>query len=46
MEAGMKEYPSTMGAKERWVKIAEMVDGQDAKSCYAQFKTICASVKK
>jgi len=45
MENGMKMYPSTMGAKERWVKIASMVDGQDAKSCYAQFKSICAQVK-
>jgi len=46
MEAGMKEYPSSMGAKERWVKIAAMVDGQDARSCYAQFKAICGAVNK
>jgi len=46
MEAGMKEYPSSMGAKERWVKIAAMVDGQDARSCYAHFKSICGAVNK
>lgn len=42
----MREFPSTMPAKERWVKIAEKVDGKSAKECFERFKEICALLKK
>jgi hypothetical protein len=35
-----------MNAKARWVEIASVVDGQDAKKCYARFKSIVAKVKE
>ena len=42
----MREFPTTMPAKERWVKIAEKVDGKSAKECFERFKEICALLKK
>jgi len=45
MEAGMKEFPSTIPTKERWISIAEKVDGKTAKECFTRFKELCAKVK-
>lgn len=42
----MKEFPGTLPAKERWVKIAEKVDGRTPKECFERFKEICAMLKK
>ena len=42
----MKEFPGTIPVKERWIKIAEKVDGKSAKECYERFKELVAEVKK
>lgn len=42
----MREFPATMAAKERWVKISEKVDGKTAKECFERFKELVAEVKK
>lgn len=42
----MREFPSTLPVKERWIKIAEKVQGKTAKECYERFKEICAALKK
>ena len=46
MEAGMKSVPSSMPTKERWIKIAEGVEGKTAKECFQRFKELCAKAKK
>jgi hypothetical protein len=45
MEQGMKTIPATVATKERWLKIAEGVDGRTAKECFARFKELCAAAK-
>lgn len=42
----MREFPGSMPAKERWMKIAESVEGKGPKECYDRFKEICAMLKK
>jgi hypothetical protein len=42
----MREFPGTIPVKERWIKIAEKVDGKSAKECYERFKEIVALLKK
>lgn len=42
----MREFPASMPAKERWVKIAEKVEGKTAKECFERFKELVAEVKK
>lgn len=42
----MREFPGSMPVKERWIKIAEKVEGKTPKECYERFKEICALVKK
>lgn len=42
----MREFPGSMPVKERWIKIAEKVEGKSAKECYERFKEICAKLKK
>ena len=42
----MRNFPSSMPVKERWVKIAETVEDKTAKECYERFKEICAKLKK
>ena len=42
----MREFPASMATKERWLKIAEKVDGKTAKQCYGRFKDLCAKAKK
>lgn len=46
MELGMKEYPGSIPAKERWTKIAKMVDGKTPKECFERFKVIVAKLKQ
>lgn len=45
MEAGMKTFPASMPTKDRWIKIAETVDGKTAKQCFDRFKSIVARLK-
>ena len=45
MESGMKEVASDLPTKERWIKIAEFVDGKTAKECFGRYKEICAKIK-
>ena len=45
MENGMKEIPASVPTKERWIQIAEGVDGKTAKECFARFKELCAKAK-
>lgn len=45
MEAGMKQFPGSLPTKERWVKIAECVDGKTPKECFERFKDIVAKLK-
>lgn len=42
----MREFPGSISVKERWIKIAEKVEGKNAKECYERFKEICAKIKK
>ncbi len=42
----MREFPSTIPVKERWIKIAEKVEGRTAKECYERFKKIAEEVKQ
>ncbi len=46
LEDGMRTNPGSMPVKERWIKIAESVDGKSAKECYERFKEIVAALKK
>jgi hypothetical protein len=34
MEKGMKEVSNELSTKERWIKIAEGVNGKSAKECF------------
>jgi len=45
MEAAMKKFPGSMPAKERWIAIAELVEGKTAKDCFTRFKSIVAKLK-
>lgn len=46
MEQGMKEFPASIPTKERWTKIAEVVDGKSPKECFERFKEIVAKLKQ
>ena len=41
----MREIPASVPTKERWIQIAEMVDGKSAKDCFTRFKELCAKAK-
>ena len=45
MEKGMREVPASVVTKERWLKIAEGVEGKTAKECFTRFKELCAKAK-
>lgn len=45
MEAGMKTFPASMPTKDRWLKIAEVVDGKVARECFERFKLIVSQTK-
>jgi hypothetical protein len=34
----MREFPASIAVKERWIKIAEKVEGKSAKECYERYK--------
>lgn len=42
----MREYPASLGPKERWISIAAKVEGKSPKECYERFKEICTKLKK
>jgi len=41
----MRDVPASVATKERWIKIAESVDGKTAKECFTRFKELCAKAK-
>ena len=41
----MKKHPGSMATKERWVAIADEVEGKAAKECFTRFKSIIAKLK-
>ncbi len=41
----MKAVPASVPTKERWIKIAELVDDKTPKECFERFKTIVARLK-
>ena len=41
----MKQIPSTVATKERWIQIAESVEGKTPKECFTRFKELCAAAK-
>jgi len=41
----MKTMPGSMDIKERWIGIAGLVEGKNAKECYTRFRGICAKLK-
>jgi len=41
----MREFGADMPTKERWIAIAERVEGKSAKECFARFKDLCAKAK-
>ena len=45
MEKGMKEVSSELPTKERWIKIAEGVNGKSAKECFQRYKELCKASK-
>jgi hypothetical protein len=45
LESGMKEVPTSVAAKERWIQIAERVEGKTPKECFTRFKDLCAKAK-
>mmetsp|Transcript_10645 Transcript_10645/g.16233 ORF Transcript_10645/g.16233 Transcript_10645/m.16233 type:complete len:155 (+) Transcript_10645:1394-1858(+) len=45
LEKGMREVPTTLATKERWLKVADLVDGKSAKECFGRYKELCASAK-
>lgn len=45
MEKALKEFPPSMDAKERWVKIAEKVPGKTKKQCVDRFKELRDAIK-
>lgn len=42
----MRTYGSNLPVKERWIKIAEVVQEKSAKQCYERFKELCALIKQ
>ena len=42
----MKKIPATVATKERWIQIAECVEGKTAKECFTRFKELCAKAKE
>lgn len=42
----MKAVPTTVATKERWIAIAETVEGKTPKECFARFKKLCAQAKE
>lgn len=45
LEKGMRAAPSSIPTKERWIQVAELVDGKTPKECFERFKELTAKVK-
>ncbi|KAJ0411511.1 hypothetical protein ATCC90586_001106 [Pythium insidiosum] len=45
LDEALKKYPVTMDKKQRWVSIAEEVDGKSLNDCIDRFKYLCSLVK-
>lgn len=41
----MKEIPASVPTKERWLKIAEYVEGKPVKEVFARYKELVAKAK-
>ena len=41
----MRTFPASMPVKERWLKVAETVDGKEPKQCFERFKEIVSKLK-
>jgi len=41
----MKNFPASIPTKERWIQIAEQVEGKNAKQCFERFKSIVSKLK-
>lgn len=41
----MRDVAKDVPTKERWIQIAETVDGKTAKECFTRFKELCAKAK-
>ena len=45
MEKGMKEVSTSLSTKDRWIQIAEGVNGKTAKECFQRYKELCSKAK-
>ena len=45
MEAEMKSVPTSVPIKERWIQIAEKVEGKTPKQCFTGYKDLVAKAK-
>jgi DnaJ family protein C protein 2 len=45
LETGLRQVPATVATKERFLKIAEGVEGKSAKECFERFKELVAKAK-
>lgn len=41
----MKKVPASVATKERWIQIADGVQGRTPKECFTRFKDLCAKAK-
>lgn len=41
----MKNVPKDLSVKDKWIKIAESVDGKLPKECFERYKEIMAKLK-
>jgi len=46
MEVKMREVPSSVATKERWIQIADGVDGKTPKDCFTRYKDLCKKAKE
>ena len=45
MEEGMKKFPASLAAKQRWIEISAFVVGKTPKECHTRFKELCEKAK-
>ena len=41
----MKKFGAEIDTKQRWISIAETVEGKTAKMCFMRYKDLCAKAK-
>ncbi|CAI5712132.1 unnamed protein product [Hyaloperonospora brassicae] len=46
LDLALKKYPAVMDKKERWVSIANEVDGRSLNECIDRFKALCELVRR